>query len=119
MQPLRSRGLVKKIQLVLFQMVELIFFSSKFSGFCYMMMIALKSLIKVEWVLFQMIDIQRLWKIQWVQFLLQMIALKVFMKIPWALLQMMASKDRLKIQCVLFQMMAFKRPIEDSMCFFA
>jgi hypothetical protein len=35
------------------------------------------------------------------------------------LLQMMASKDRLKIQCVLFQMMAFKRPIEDSMCFFA
>jgi hypothetical protein len=39
------------------------------------------------------------------------------MIIPWALLQMMASKDRLKIQCVLFQMMAFKRPIEDSMCF--
>lgn len=111
MQPLRSRGLVKKIQLVLFQMVELIFFFfPKFSGFCYMMMIALKSLIKVEWVWFQMIDIQRLWKIQWVQFLLQMIALKVPMKIPWALLQMMASKDRLKIQCVLFQMMAFKRP---------
>lgn len=102
MQPLRSRGLVKKIQLVLFQMVELInFFSPKFSGFCYMMMIALKSLIKVEWVWFQMIDIQRLWKIQWVQFLLQMIALKVPMKIPWAF----ASND------------GIQRPIENSMCF--
>jgi hypothetical protein len=32
---------------------------------------------------------------------------------------MMATKHRLKIQCVLFQMMALKRPIEDSMCFFA
>jgi hypothetical protein len=58
-----------------------------------MMMIALKSLIKVEWVLFQMIDIQRAGKIQWVQFLLQMIALKGLMKIPWALLQILASKD--------------------------
>jgi hypothetical protein len=108
MQPLRSRGLVKTIQLVSFQMV------------------AINVFFKIQWLLLHDDDDddsikkphQRLGKIQWVQFLLQMIALKGPIKIPWALLQMMASKDRLKIQGVFFQMMTFKRPIEDSMCFF-